>query len=855
MGIDKETKRLLYYEDDERAAEIHLDREACIDGRSQVDLRHDLQDCDILICAPETLYVFRENFDYQRIRQDFICGILSDETLGNKIHAFELQDNEYASRVHNLRSYDAISRDIITRWTYPFVPDVVLSALVEETAEEEEEEEEEDLGLNPSPNASGLVLEDERGIRCAAHYIYIDRGVAVPITSSIGPCSLINARTVISDNVTIHSSIIGFDCHIGVGAVIEDSYIHDGVVVGDNCVVRGAMLMDRCTVHENTIVNQGCVLSYDVVVGPMVELPTCTKVSLCRSDDVDESSDEGNLESYGNYDMDDASSSGGIDTKTVVSVDVLQAARRRRRTPSGTRRGENAAGSWDAGMACANKGLGAPNDSGSIDAGNSADAHAERGIEHSISGSSADASGGSRTDEARAGATEEAVENEPRAPGGDGSSAASEEDFEFDVAALGAAGAGYVWRTTNDGGAESGSDGVSSVDSEEDYYASTSDEDSGSEDYETGDSEDDSDSDFEIYGGRRRSRRSVVPLSELVPVPASWWVRKTERDLADAAFLFQKMDSKAVADGKRVDRVDNDLNSEDTNDDDDGQIGEIDAEALAREIHFKREVTETFLRCVLLDFDQRDVVQELNALKLAENRCFADIARYMFVSILDLSLGPPRDCLPENRKLYLNMDTTSSPNVFLKPLAQQLNKWRTLLMKYLRNQDDQIELLQTFEEYCLGDGVFEVPKAKKTSTKSLGASSSNDGKSKRRKGKKKRKKRLGEAGAEDDEDGTASPEARNGTQETEEESEKDTQDTDGQGRKLSSPYAPNFMPVLKLSYDVDILSEEAIFQWAKEREHATGDDRRFLDQSMKFIEWLKEAEEESDDEDESDDDT
>jgi hypothetical protein len=30
---------------------------------------------------------------------------------------------EYAARVHNLRSYDAISRDLLARWAYPFVPD------------------------------------------------------------------------------------------------------------------------------------------------------------------------------------------------------------------------------------------------------------------------------------------------------------------------------------------------------------------------------------------------------------------------------------------------------------------------------------------------------------------------------------------------------------------------------------------------------------------------------------------------------------------------------------------------------------------------------------------------------------
>lgn len=30
---------------------------------------------------------------------------------------------EYAARVHNLRSYAAISRDLLARWAFPFVPD------------------------------------------------------------------------------------------------------------------------------------------------------------------------------------------------------------------------------------------------------------------------------------------------------------------------------------------------------------------------------------------------------------------------------------------------------------------------------------------------------------------------------------------------------------------------------------------------------------------------------------------------------------------------------------------------------------------------------------------------------------
>jgi translation initiation factor eIF-2B subunit epsilon len=30
---------------------------------------------------------------------------------------------EYAARIHNLRSFDAVSRDLLARWAFPFVPD------------------------------------------------------------------------------------------------------------------------------------------------------------------------------------------------------------------------------------------------------------------------------------------------------------------------------------------------------------------------------------------------------------------------------------------------------------------------------------------------------------------------------------------------------------------------------------------------------------------------------------------------------------------------------------------------------------------------------------------------------------
>lgn len=53
-------------------------------------------------------------------------GVLSEEELGSKLFVHEVQQVEYAARIHNLRSYDAISRDILQRWCFPFAPETNL---------------------------------------------------------------------------------------------------------------------------------------------------------------------------------------------------------------------------------------------------------------------------------------------------------------------------------------------------------------------------------------------------------------------------------------------------------------------------------------------------------------------------------------------------------------------------------------------------------------------------------------------------------------------------------------------------------------------------------------------------------
>lgn len=87
---------------------------------------------------------------------------------------------------------------------------------------------------------------------------------------------------------------------------------------------------------------------------------------------------------------------------------------------------------------------------------------------------------------------------------------------------------------------------------------------------------------------------------------------------------------------------------------------------------FRKEVQETFLRCVDMGYDQDLAVIELNGLKIAEARDFADNACYIMTTILALCLpAAPRvreeyrslfpDTAPDSKTPVGNLETASIP--------------------------------------------------------------------------------------------------------------------------------------------------------------------------------------------------
>jgi translation initiation factor eIF-2B subunit epsilon len=104
--VDKPTGKLLSFESRPELRKVNIDLEI-FNHHEEVQIRYDLLDCRIDICAPEVLLLFADNFDYQDLRHDFIRGVLTDDVLGNKIYSHVIS-GDYAARVKCLRTYNAV---------------------------------------------------------------------------------------------------------------------------------------------------------------------------------------------------------------------------------------------------------------------------------------------------------------------------------------------------------------------------------------------------------------------------------------------------------------------------------------------------------------------------------------------------------------------------------------------------------------------------------------------------------------------------------------------------------------------------------------------------------------------------
>ena len=241
--IDAATQRCLHYEDvgHRRGGDnyINLDPET-FTSSNEFEVREDLIDCRVDICSQDVLLAWSDNFDYTSVRKSFLRGVLKDyETYGKTVHTFIVRDH-YAARLNSVRAYDAISRDIACRRTFPFC---VGSNLI-----------------------SGQTYRLARGKN------YQEEDVVIGKTASVKK-SVVGHGTIIGDGSTVNRTTLGRRCKIGKNVIIEGAHIWDDVSVEDGTVIQHAIVAD------NTTIGKDCKIEPEVLVSYGTRLPERTFVS------------------------------------------------------------------------------------------------------------------------------------------------------------------------------------------------------------------------------------------------------------------------------------------------------------------------------------------------------------------------------------------------------------------------------------------------------------------------------------------------------------------------------------------------------------------------------------------------
>ena len=249
--IEPETERCLHYAELSRGKQhdrsIKLDPQV-LTAHSQLEVRGDLIDCYIDICTPDVLSLWSDNFDYQSVRQSFLSEVLKDfELTGKTIHTYVVSDH-YAARVRSLRAYDAVTKDVLNRWTYPLCPD------------------------------SNLMK--DQSYRFERGKIYEEEGVTLARTSVVKTRSVLGQDTSIAEGSIISRSVLGRRCRIGKDVTIDDSYVWDDVSIGDGSVVQQSIIADRVWIGQNCRIEPGALISFGVRIADCTTVPGTSRITL-----------------------------------------------------------------------------------------------------------------------------------------------------------------------------------------------------------------------------------------------------------------------------------------------------------------------------------------------------------------------------------------------------------------------------------------------------------------------------------------------------------------------------------------------------------------------------------------------
>jgi len=227
-----DTGRVLFH--NRARGKISLPLELVLD--STMDIRRDLVDTNVVICSTAVPPLFADNFDFQT-KDDFVKGLLiNEEILNSTLYAHVVDSDGYAGEVFDWPSYQRVTRDVLHRWTYPQVPEVV----------------------------------DKYSLRYGN--VYIGENLKLALTCNLGNDTVVGSDSKFGSGTCITNTVIGKNCTIGNNVKIETSYIFNGVTVKDRSVIRFSVVGDNSVIKENSHISDSCILGDGVVIEPNTDL-------------------------------------------------------------------------------------------------------------------------------------------------------------------------------------------------------------------------------------------------------------------------------------------------------------------------------------------------------------------------------------------------------------------------------------------------------------------------------------------------------------------------------------------------------------------------------------------------------
>ena len=236
------------------------------ENSSSITLTRDHLDVGVDLCSPDVLARFSDEFDYRRLRSQFVSNSVSEEESGlqSRIHAHVIVKGEYAGRVGDMRRYHAVSMDLLRRWCYPLVPDGYGR-------------------LGTGAGGTGYAVDRNLVYRAECG------GSAVGRSTILSGPLLLGPRCTVGGGCDLRRSVLGPGCGVGDGCRLVDCHLWGNVVIEDGARLDGAIVCEGAVIKRNAVLKRGCVVGRDCVVGEGVVLDEFTRITLApEADDGDD---------------------------------------------------------------------------------------------------------------------------------------------------------------------------------------------------------------------------------------------------------------------------------------------------------------------------------------------------------------------------------------------------------------------------------------------------------------------------------------------------------------------------------------------------------------------------------------